>query len=187
MRSLSHHASAAYIVSLCLSGFGLLSNHHLSQAIKLYNSSCATNMVYTHQMSPRNSNLATSIIHISDEWLAWTLSRLPTCALSSDCSRPSGTSLINAEVMWWHITSAFGEIFSISLVGILHCTLIIIRLSAQKMEGLLCRWALSLQEFNFTIKYCKGSTNNCADALSRQEVQRSDKLCYYRRFGWKDY
>ncbi|KAL5477980.1 hypothetical protein EMCRGX_G024851 [Ephydatia muelleri] len=23
------------------------------------------------------------------------------------------------------------------------------------MEGLLCRWALSLQEFNFTIKYCK--------------------------------
>ena len=50
-------------------------------------------------------------------------------------------------------------------------------LSAQKMEGLLCRWALSLQEFNFTIKYCKGSTNNCADALSRQEVQMGDKLC----------
>ena len=50
-------------------------------------------------------------------------------------------------------------------------------LSAQKMEGLLCRWALSLQEFNFTIKYCKGSSNNCADALSRQEVQRGDKLC----------
>ena len=102
LRSLSHHASAAYIVSLCSSGFGLLSNHHLSQAIKLYNSSCATNMVYAHQMSPRNSNLATSIIHISDECLAW------TCTLSSDCSRPSGTSLINAEVMWWHITSAFG-------------------------------------------------------------------------------
>ncbi|KAL5482010.1 hypothetical protein EMCRGX_G022289 [Ephydatia muelleri] len=45
------------------------------------------------------------------------------------------------------------------------------------MEGLLCRWALSLQEFNFTIKYCNGSTNNCADALSRQEVQRGAKLC----------
>ena len=50
-------------------------------------------------------------------------------------------------------------------------------LSAQKMEGLLCRWALALQEFNFTIKYCKGSTNNCADALSRQEVQMGDKFC----------
>ena len=40
-------------------------------------------------------------------------------------------------------------------------------LSAQKMEGRLCRWALALQEFDFEIKYRRGSTNTNADALSR--------------------
>uniref|UniRef100_A0A5S6QBE1 RNA-directed DNA polymerase n=1 Tax=Trichuris muris TaxID=70415 RepID=A0A5S6QBE1_TRIMR len=40
-------------------------------------------------------------------------------------------------------------------------------LSAQKMEGRLCRWALALQEFDFTIKYRKGNSNQNADALSR--------------------
>ena len=40
-------------------------------------------------------------------------------------------------------------------------------LSAQKMEGMLCRWALVLQEFDFTIKYQRGSSNANADALSR--------------------
>ena len=41
-------------------------------------------------------------------------------------------------------------------------------LSSQKMEGPLCRWALALQEYDFTIKYyCKGSLNANADALSR--------------------
>lgn len=35
------------------------------------------------------------------------------------------------------------------------------------MEGLLCRWALALQEYDFTIKYRKGCLNNNADALSR--------------------
>ena len=40
-------------------------------------------------------------------------------------------------------------------------------LSAQKMEGLLCRWALALQEYDFTIKYRKGVQNSNADALSR--------------------
>ena len=39
-------------------------------------------------------------------------------------------------------------------------------LSSQKMEGLLYRWALALQEYNFTIKYRKGCLNNNADALS---------------------
>ena len=39
-------------------------------------------------------------------------------------------------------------------------------LSAQKMEGRLCRWALALQEFDFTIKYRRGSSNANADALS---------------------
>jgi len=27
-------------------------------------------------------------------------------------------------------------------------------LSAQKMEGFLCRWSLALQEYDFQIKYC---------------------------------
>ena len=40
-------------------------------------------------------------------------------------------------------------------------------LSSQKMEGLLCRWALAMQEFNFVIKYRKGCQNGNADALSR--------------------
>ena len=39
-------------------------------------------------------------------------------------------------------------------------------LSSQKMEGLLCRWALSMQEFDFNIEYRKGSINANADALS---------------------
>jgi len=38
-------------------------------------------------------------------------------------------------------------------------------LNAQKMEGLLCRWALSLQEYDFSIVYWKGSQNQNADAL----------------------
>ena len=40
-------------------------------------------------------------------------------------------------------------------------------LSGQKMEGMLCRWALALQEFDFTISYKPGSQNVSADALSR--------------------
>ena len=42
-------------------------------------------------------------------------------------------------------------------------------LSAQRMEGLLCRWALSLQEYSFTIVYRKGITNANADSLSRRD------------------
>ena len=40
-------------------------------------------------------------------------------------------------------------------------------LSAQKMEGMLCRWALAIQEYDFSIMYRKGSLNNNADALPR--------------------
>ena len=40
-------------------------------------------------------------------------------------------------------------------------------LSAQKMEGLLCRWLLAIQEYDFTIVYQKGSLNMVADSLSR--------------------
>ncbi|KAL5479703.1 hypothetical protein EMCRGX_G023263 [Ephydatia muelleri] len=39
-------------------------------------------------------------------------------------------------------------------------------LSGQKMEGLLCRWALALQEYDFRIVYRKVSLNTNADALS---------------------
>ena len=43
-------------------------------------------------------------------------------------------------------------------------------LSAQKMEVLLCRWALAIQEYDFQIEYKKGSQNENADALSRRSV-----------------
>ena len=36
-----------------------------------------------------------------------------------------------------------------------------------KMEGMLYRWALALQEYNFVIEYNPGSQNANADALSR--------------------
>uniref|UniRef100_A0A5S6R425 RNA-directed DNA polymerase n=1 Tax=Trichuris muris TaxID=70415 RepID=A0A5S6R425_TRIMR len=40
-------------------------------------------------------------------------------------------------------------------------------LSGQKMEGRLARWAIALQEFDFTINYKRGLNNGNADALSR--------------------
>ena len=40
-------------------------------------------------------------------------------------------------------------------------------LSAQKKEGLLCHWALAMQEYNFVIVYRTGSSNGNADSLSR--------------------
>ena len=39
------------------------------------------------------------------------------------------------------------------------------------MEGLLCRWALALQDYDFIIRYRKGSQNSNADALSRCHPQ----------------
>ena len=44
-------------------------------------------------------------------------------------------------------------------------------LAAQKMDGLLCRWALAIQEFSFEIVYRKGIANGNADALSRREPE----------------
>ena len=41
-------------------------------------------------------------------------------------------------------------------------------LSAQKMEGLLARWALAIQEYDLTITYHKGQDNGNAAALSRK-------------------
>ena len=40
-------------------------------------------------------------------------------------------------------------------------------LSAQRMEGLLCRWALALQDYSFTVVYRKGALNANGDSLSR--------------------
>ena len=38
------------------------------------------------------------------------------------------------------------------------------------MEGLLCLWALPIQEYDFQIEYKKGSQNGNVDALSRCSV-----------------
>ena len=46
-------------------------------------------------------------------------------------------------------------------------------LGSQKMEGMLCRWALSIQEFDFDITHRKGSLNTNADALSRRDQSHS--------------
>ena len=47
-------------------------------------------------------------------------------------------------------------------------------LSSQKMEGLLARWALAIQEYDYTIAYRKGLENGNADALSRKDYQDLD-------------
>ena len=44
------------------------------------------------------------------------------------------------------------------------------------MEGMLCRWALAIQEHDFEIIYRKGSLNANADALSRC-MTSNDILC----------
>ena len=49
-------------------------------------------------------------------------------------------------------------------------------LSPQKMEGLLCRWALAMQEYNFSIVYRTGSSNGNADGLSRCLLLTTNKL-----------
>ena len=37
------------------------------------------------------------------------------------------------------------------------------------LPGRLLRWALALQEYNFTLTYCKGEHNTIADNLSQTE------------------
>ena len=46
-------------------------------------------------------------------------------------------------------------------------------LSAQKMEGMLCQWALTMQEYDFQIVYRKGSLNANADALSHLQTSHT--------------
>ena len=48
-------------------------------------------------------------------------------------------------------------------------------LLAQKMEGLLCRWALAMQQYSFQIVYRKGSLNVNADTLSRSPIHISSQ------------
>ena len=43
--------------------------------------------------------------------------------------------------------------------------------------GRLLRWALALQEYTFTLIYCRGSTNVVADVLSRTEHQVAQLSC----------
>ena len=52
-------------------------------------------------------------------------------------------------------------------------------LSAQKMKGMLCRWALAMQEFDFQIVYRKGSLNTNADALSRLPCAATVAMPHY--------
>ena len=54
-------------------------------------------------------------------------------------------------------------------------------LSSQKMESLLCRWALSMQEFDFNSEYRKGSANANADALSRCHGELRKYCCHLTR------
>ena len=49
-------------------------------------------------------------------------------------------------------------------------------LGEQKMEGLLCHWALAIQEFNFEIVYRRGTSNGNADALSRRRETDKETL-----------
>ena len=49
-------------------------------------------------------------------------------------------------------------------------------LSAQKMEGLLARWALAVQEYEFTVHYRRGNENGNADALSRKSYPNTQPI-----------
>ena len=40
-----------------------------------------------------------------------------------------------------------------------------------KMEGMLCRWSLAIQEYSFKIVYRKGSSHSKAHALSRRSTE----------------
>ena len=48
---------------------------------------------------------------------------------------------------------------------------LVLLIHKQHPPGRLLRWALALQEYTFTLRYCKGSTNIVADSLSRAEHQ----------------
>ena len=43
-------------------------------------------------------------------------------------------------------------------------------------QGLLCRWALAMQEYNFNIVYRSGSSNGNADDLSRSPLQATNQF-----------
>ena len=49
---------------------------------------------------------------------------------------------------------------------------------------MLCRWALAIQEYDFTLRYRKGSLNGNADALSRQ-VNTNTTQCAVTTTSWE--
>ena len=48
-------------------------------------------------------------------------------------------------------------------------------LAGQKMEGLLARWGLAAQEYDFTISYRKGAANANANALSCRQTPTTEQ------------
>ena len=58
-----------------------------------------------------------------------------------------------------------------------HCPLTFLQTQKNDSHGRLGRWSLILQNFNFTIKYVKGSLNVSADALSRLCAKPSYSSC----------
>ena len=59
-------------------------------------------------------------------------------------------------------------------------------LSAQKMEGMLCRWSLAIQEYDFIIVYHKGSSNSNADAVSHVPLASCAVTVSLPRISHKD-
>ena len=47
LRSVSHHSSAAYIASLCFSGFGNMEHKHITHAVDIFNSIVSPSEVIT--------------------------------------------------------------------------------------------------------------------------------------------
>ena len=48
--------------------------------------------------------------------------------------------------------------------------------SSRHLNGRLTRWALQLQHYHFTIRYCPGNTHQNADGLSRQVWEKSEEI-----------
>ena len=100
MRSLSRHSPAAFIASLCSSGYGSTSDHHLSHAVQTFNASISPSdaiqtddlvspPVHQKQLSSKidihqfNSILIAS--SVADKACLLSLSS-PTCCFMAVCS-----------------------------------------------------------------------------------------------------